>query len=58
MSAEIEAIGPFQRRAARTISNAALFDLVEDMAKKVDRLEHVERKVDMILEKLNGLETR
>lgn len=47
-------LGPFEKRASRTISNAALYDLVQDMAHKVDRLEDIERKVDMILEKLDG----
>ena len=51
-------IGPFTRRAARTISNAALYDLVEDMARKVDELPQqfadVHSKLDTILERLNG----
>lgn len=51
-------IGPFQKRAARTISNAALYDLVEDMAKSVDTMalevSTVNAKLDTVLELLRG----
>ncbi len=50
--------GPFAKRAERTISNAALYDLVEDMAIVLDkvpaRLDQHERLLNQILEKLNG----
>jgi hypothetical protein len=50
--------GPFEKRAEHTISNARLFDLVQDMARVVDtvpvRLDQHERMLNQILEKLNG----
>jgi len=48
---------PFAPRAARAISNVSLWDLVEDMAKELDRqkvqLEEVHALCTRILEKLD-----
>jgi hypothetical protein len=50
--------GPFEKRADHTISNARLYDLVEDMARVLDtvptQLDRHERMLNQILEKLNG----
>lgn len=50
--------GHFTKRAKRTISQAALFDLVQDMAVKVDELPGyfalMNEKLDAIMEKLNA----
>lgn len=54
----VEALGPFQKRASRTISNAALYDLVQDMAGVIDtvpgRFDRLEHTLGTILEKLGG----
>lgn len=51
-------LGPFQKRAARTISNAALYDLVQDMAKVVDtipnRFDEIDSKLKTIMEMLGA----
>lgn len=51
-------LGPFEKRAARTTSNALLYDLVQDMARVVDtipvRFDEVHGKLDTILEKLDA----
>jgi hypothetical protein len=56
--AEVVPLGPLQKRASRIISQAGLYELVQDMATKVDaldpRLNRIERRLDLILEKLNG----
>ena len=56
--AEVVKLGPFAKRASRTISNAALYDLVQDMAVKVDDLprqfDELHGKLDLILEALDG----
>jgi hypothetical protein len=56
--AKVVALGPFEKRAARTISNAMLYDLVQDMARVVDvlpgRLAEQDKKLDAILEKLDA----
>ena len=48
----------FTKRASGTMSNAKLYDLVQDMAVKLDDLprqfDEVHTKLDAILEKLNG----
>jgi hypothetical protein len=55
---DVVQIGSLQKRASRIISNSALYDLVEDMAAKLDaldpRLHKIDTKLDTILEKLNG----
>lgn len=51
-------LGPFQKRASRTISNAALYDLVQDLATVVDtipgRFDGIERTLKTIVEKLGA----
>ena len=58
MVAEVEQLGHFTKRATRIISNAALYDLVQDMATKVDeipdRFKDVHAKLDTIMEILRG----
>ena len=57
MSVAAENIGPLQRRASRIISQGGLYDLVQDMAAKVDalapRLDRHEELLTKILEALN-----
>ena len=54
----IPILGHFTKRASRTTSNAALYDLVQDMAAKVDDLPRqfteVHAKLDTIMEILRG----
>ena len=56
--AKVIAIGPLEKRASRLISQSALYDLVQDMAHKVDQVEPrlgtMDRKLDLILEILHG----
>lgn len=55
---EVVPLGPFTKRASRIISNAALYDLVQDLAVKVDALpgefKDVHAKLDTIMEILRG----
>jgi hypothetical protein len=44
----LPAPGPFQRRAGKVVSNAALFQLVEELAGAVDRM-------DERLDQIHGL---
>ena len=57
-AATIPLMGHFTKRASTTISNAKLYDLVQDMAVKLDDLprqfDELHTKLDAILEKLNG----
>lgn len=54
----LDEMGPLQRRASRTISNAALYDLVQDMARVVDtipaRLDHQDAQLARIMEALDA----
>lgn len=56
--AKVVALGPLEKRASRTISQSALYDVVQDMARKVDeldpRLNAMDSKLDLILEILHG----
>lgn len=56
--AKVVALGPLEKRASRLISQAALFDLVQDMAHKVDdfsgQMANMSEKLDLILEILHG----
>jgi hypothetical protein len=58
MSIEAIQLGTFAKRASRTISNAALYDLVQDMASVLDtvppRLTSIENKLDRLMEMLDG----
>lgn len=58
MAVEALPIGPLQRRASRIISNGSLYDLVQDMAAKLDviapRMDTMDNKLDTILELLRG----
>lgn len=60
MAVSLEEVDPghFTKRASRIISNAALYNLVEDMARKVDALpkefRDVHMKLDTIMEILRG----
>jgi len=57
-AATVTALGPLEKRASRIISQAGLFNLVQDMSHKVDeldpRLASMENKLDAIMEMLNG----
>ncbi len=61
--ANVVPLGPLEKRATRTISNAALYDLVQDVAHAVDRyevrfdqlqhrLDHIEGLLQQMVEKL------
>jgi hypothetical protein len=54
--AAVLALGPLEKRASRIISQAALHNLVQDMAHKVDELDprllSMENKLDTIMEML------
>lgn len=58
MAGKVIPIGPLEKRASSVISNSALYDLVQDIAHKVDqvdpRLDTMDRKLDLILEILHG----
>lgn len=58
MAIEALTIGPFEKRAARAISNVVLYDLVQDMARVIDtipaRLDQHEVMLKQILEKLDA----
>lgn len=55
-------LGLFERRASKTVSNARLYDLVQDMARALDqttaRFETVESKQDEILRILGQIANR
>ena len=54
--AAVLTLGPLEKRASRIISQAALHNLVQDMAHKVDELDprllSMENKLDTIMEML------
>lgn len=55
---KVVSLGPLERRAARTISQGALFDLVQDMARIVDTIPAqfavMNSKLDTLLEMQNA----